>query len=393
MILHREKLSRLSVKNTIFLFLLAVCSIARVLVTLRLFASRKNDIKTVHNLDMVAVKKIEVKENRYIVVEKKADGKWTGLYNETKTTIEKDQPHTEFLAFLRISKTASTSVMNLLRNNLHSENAFIKKSEYMNHSDVLLHCAYASSTNTSNNSIHWKNPKEEKNPQCGHPRYTRLMNRLKVAVPFLNEAMAKGPHSFYFHPFTIVRDPFDRLVSLFYYMQSIYPAWSDNKNILDDNFAGWMRNLNNKEYKRGDQDIQFEALDDDLDTAINYITGDTPEVFVLTSDCVSTSIRLLAEKKPQFFSVEKVETFLNSSLSNANRRENRVDSKPKAYFNKTRMKERHKILFPEEWHFYGVALIQFRKELLSSTLPLSEVEGCLKKLDQIIEKEISHLVI
>ena len=82
-------------KNTIFLFLLAVCSIARVLVTLRLFASRKNDIKTVHNLDMVAVKKIEVKENRYIVVEKKADGKWTGLYNETKTTIEKDQPNND----------------------------------------------------------------------------------------------------------------------------------------------------------------------------------------------------------------------------------------------------------------------------------------------------------
>ena len=263
----------------------------------------------------------------------------------------------------------------------------------MNHSDSLLRCAYASSTNTCNNSIHWKNPKEEKNPKCGHPRYTTLMNRLKVTVPFLNEAMAKGPHSFYFHPFTIVRDPFDRLVSCFYYMQHIYPAWSDNKNILDDNFAGWMRNLNNKEYKRWYLEIQFKALDDDLDTAINYITGDTPEVFVLTSDCVSTSIRLLAEKKPQFFSVEKVETFLNSSMSNANRRDNRVNSKPKAYFTKTRMKERHKILFPEEWHFYGVALIQFRKELLSSTLPLSEVEGCLKKLDQIIEKEISHLVI
>lgn len=167
-------------------------------------SSRENNMKiqidpTTPDIPSVVTKKIEqLTKNNYIVVTKKADGTWTGLVNQTTTTtMDTNQPHTEFLTFHRISKTSSTSVMNLLQNHLHSENAFLTKSDYMDHSAGLLECAYATPTNASNYAVHWKKPKGRRTLVCPHTSYTSLMKKLKESVPFLNDAKAKGsPQSF-----------------------------------------------------------------------------------------------------------------------------------------------------------------------------------------------------
>ena len=208
-------------------------------------------------------------------------------FNMTRAAISNLVPRTEFLGFLRISKTASTSVMNLLRHTngtLSSANAFIAKQHYSKKRSGLQECIFAPSNNASNYSEHWKT--KTFHHDCPHPSYKFLKRHWLRSLPFLNEADGPaadvagggGAHSYYFHPFTMIRDPFDRMVSFFYYMQWAYPHWTttdaQDKLILADDFVGWMETL----HKEGDSGMlgvpyQFEALDDDLDTAINLSTG------------------------------------------------------------------------------------------------------------------------
>jgi len=170
-------------------------------------------------------------------------------------------------------------------------------------------------------------------------------------------------------------------------MQWAYPHWTttdaQDKLILADDFVGWMETL----HKEGDSGIaavpyQFEALDDDLDTAIDLITGEDPEVLVLITACTNSSIRLLAEKKPQFFSSETVARFLESPKVSANKRR----KKDSAKWDMTLMRRRHKTMFSKDWDFYAAALLQFRGELLSSRLSRSEVDSCTQKLDEIYQE-------
>ena len=318
-------------------------------------------------------------------------------FNMTRAAVSNLVPHTEFLGFLRISKTASTSVLNLLGHTngaLSSANTFIAKQHYSKRRSGLQECIFAQSNNASDHSEHWKT--ETFHHGCPHPSYKFLKKHWLRSLPFLNEADGPaadvaggggGAHSYYLHPFTMIRDPFDRMVSFFYYMQWSYPDWTttdaQDKLILADDFVGWMETV----HKEGGTDIvavpyQFEALDDDLDTAIDLITGEDPEVLVLLTACTNSSIQLLAEKKPKFFSSETVARFLKSPEASANKRR----KKDAAKWDMTLMRRRHKKVFSKDWDFYAAALLQFRGELLSSMLSRSEVDSCIQKLDEIYEE-------
>ena len=134
-------------------------------------------------------------------------------FNMTRAAVSNLVPaHTEFLGFLRISKTASTSVMNLLglghgngskNGRLSSANTFIAKQHYSKKRSGLNECIFAPSNNASKYSEHWKT--KTFNHGCPHPRYKALKMSWLRSLPFLNEADDDGgAHSYYFHPFTMI---------------------------------------------------------------------------------------------------------------------------------------------------------------------------------------------
>ena len=99
---------------------------------------------------------------------------------------------------------------------------------------------------------------------------------------------------------------------------------------MADDFFGWLDVLQTQ--NRDTRPLMFEAIDDDINVAIDLITGDSPEILVLSCDCVNMSLRLLSKTMPQFFDPERVEKFIESPAIHANKRK---DSKPRKQFNQT----------------------------------------------------------
>eukprot|EP00957_Ditylum_brightwellii_P124576 9494731-Ditylum_brightwellii.AAC.1 len=125
--------------------------------------------------------------------------------------------------------------------------------------------------------------------------------------------------------------------------------------------------------------FMYKAVDANIDTAVKLISGNDPEIFILTSDCVEVSLRLLADKKAQFFDAERVDRFLQSSSSNANKRED----KPAKKFNHTLAKSIHKEYFHDDWKLYNASLFQMKNVLIGSNLNASDADykECMRKID------------
>jgi hypothetical protein len=171
-------------------------------------------------------------------------------------------------------------------------------------------------------------------------------------------------------------------------MQWAIPEWTaseaQDKLILSNDFPGWIEKLH-QEYGTDAMEehdplgipYQHETLHDEFDTAVSLIKGEDPEVLVLISECTETSMRLLAEKKPQFFDEKDVEQFLRTSEAKANGSRSKNKERP---FNVTHMKDIHKQYFQRDWEFYAIAVEQFIMSLQGSNLAQSEIDECIKKL-------------
>ena len=297
--------------------------------------------------------------------------------------------YTEFLAFLRISKTASTSVMNFLsydKQGLESLNSFIPQNLYETKKKTIYECFFA----TSNESKAWRK-KKRRFGDCPHPGYDRLKEIWQDSISSLPSHEVK--HKYYLHSFSMVRDPFERMVSFFYFMQINIPWWSasdkQDERILADDFFGWLDVI--QQERRSSYIISHpfmhEAFHPNVDKAIELITGDNPEIMITSSDCVDMSLRLLANKKPQFFDEKRLDAFLHSDSVNSRKRDK---STTKNYFNQTLAREMHKKIFPEDWKFYNAAVKQMRKILLE-TDELNyqfgeEYATCIEKLNMKISE-------
>ena len=286
--------------------------------------------------------------------------------------------YTEFVGFLRVAKTASTSVMRFLldpKDGLYNLNSFLQT----NNVQGAYGCIFASShedTSRRDRNVH---------PSCPHAPYFQLKNQWYKSLPLIDVK----PTNTYFHPFSMVRDPFDRMVSFFYFMQKTIPHWSlseqQDEKILADDFFGWWKVLVQENMKVEDDVLSipymYEAFDYDLDAAIELISGDLPEIMITTSDCVDMSLRLLSTLKPQFFGEEKVEHFLHSASNHSNARDKSIPTK---YFNRTLAREMHKEMFPEDWKFYNAALKQMKRTMMGTDLKdrfENDYSTCMDKLD------------
>mmetsp|Transcript_6761 Transcript_6761/g.14556 ORF Transcript_6761/g.14556 Transcript_6761/m.14556 type:complete len:216 (-) Transcript_6761:805-1452(-) len=163
------------------------------------------------------------------------------------------------------------------------------------------------------------------------------------------------------------------------------------KKMLANDLVGWMETI----AKERDTEItavpfQYEAFvkppDWSVESAIKLVL-DGP-ILVLIKECFDESLRILAEKKPQFFSRRQVDSFLTSSASKANLRQ---DSPSKSSTNVTNvdmeaLRERHKKWFPDEWKFYSTILQQFESELLASkSIDKGQILSCRQRIKEQFE--------
>lgn len=307
-----------------------------------------------------------------------------GQVHITRDDAIKHMPSNELLLFARISKTSSTSIMNFLRfgdRGLVSAKDLMpnKSSDYTND---IYECMFVPRNEIRNNS---KYPEKNEGDDCPHVEYLHMKEELLERFSSSNDT-----NYLYVHPFTMVRNPFDRLVSFFYYMQWAIPEWTaseaQDKLILSNDFPGWIEKLHQEfgtDAMEKDDPLgipyQHEALHHEFDTAVSLIKGEDPEVLVLISECTEASMRLLAEKKPQFFDEKAVEQFLRTSEAKANGSRSKNTERP---FNVTHMKDIHKRYFQRDWEFYAIAVEQFIMSLQGSNLKQSEIDECIKKLQK-----------
>lgn len=162
----------------------------------------------------------------------------------------------------------------------------------------------------------------------------------------------------------MVRDPFDRLRSYFDYVvsSSHNDFWKEmmteeqHKRVRARDFAGWLHLLYSE--KLTPHGTQYEYIDDDVDKAIAAVTGESPKVIPLVSECFVASLRLM--EKEFSFKTGAVDEFMHSAYlhSNPSEKSNATES-----LNLDELRERSKQYFPEEYRFYNVAVEQMKRHL------------------------------
>jgi hypothetical protein len=291
---------------------------------------------------------------------------------------------TKMLAFIRIPKTGSSSLLSWVASDGRTPH---------------LKCVFG----PLNHKEYYPKEFNQDTLLCPHRTYTAtVLNWAKNTLPLFHPQTQQSSlqtiteEQYYsLQCFTVVRDPYDRLVSHFYYSRRIYPNWSrmstpqQNATILANNISGWMELLHHEggtpyhfHYQKG----MFVDKDTDLSKAVTLIQGDSPRIFTVIQECLEASMLLLAERYPQFFSMDTTKRFLNAS--NSENRQNTKSKLQKEDATELRgLRAKAKTWFEDDFNFYDTAVHQFRSHLAKSNVDQSVVQECIKKLDRRKEED------
>jgi len=298
-------------------------------------------------------------------------GVWISLYGAAyrHLRIRKEEvtESAAFVAFLRIPKTGSTSLWWFMNDYSRLENF----RNYFGDMKLIsperlwwVSCIFGPKRHDTEES------KTVDSDECSHLDYTDTREAwLEASASWaaLEVERTKADHTRdTMQTFTMVRDPFDRLRSYFNY---IYESVEDRywetdeteaqySRVLQGDFHGWMELIfAEQEVPHGPQ---YTFIHEDIDKAIELISGDSPEVIALINECFEASLRLLASKVS--IPTEAVEDFLHSDdyRSNVSGEHQAAESA-----NMQDLRERSRIYLANEYKFYDAAVEQFKRQLPS----------------------------
>jgi hypothetical protein len=292
------------------------------------------------------------------------------------TTKHRRRPGLELLGFLRIPKTGSTSLLSWAVNASHQGPHY--------------QCFFGPRNKIIKSSPQLLFHQQQNYLYCPHRVYEKTVDF------WANEVLPKlvgnrtRTRTFGLRLFTIIRDPFDRLVSYFYYARRIYPHWSSsstsrqNEAILANDIERWMELLATEEspsfhlpYQRG---ALIETTNWDLATSWILQEGDTPapRVLVVIQECFEASLLLLTETFPDYFDTEATKAHLTAEQRqrhNAKNQSQQVETSSLAT-----LRERAKGWFANDFDFYQTATVQFRNRLITSNVDPAIADDCLQKI-------------
>lgn len=257
--------------------------------------------------------------------------------------------------------------------------------------------------------------------QCAHAKYSQLLFHLNHINDQETNYHNSNSNNNNVHMFTMVREPYHRLKSLFYYMyQHRALQWGQasltveqRQALLDKNFPQWLYLLYVQQHT---PPLQYQYLVSttttrslnmrnggaanpndhaDVDEAIRLVLQGKVTVYV--NECFETSLELLAHRfgidivdKKQKRAKDDKRTLLSSEESSANKDEssssttstasasvldnmkhhrqgnyNKADEKYP--YNDDELQHQAKLWFPKEYKFYNVAVQVFQSQLVSET--------------------------
>jgi len=292
-----------------------------------------------------------------------------------------DQHHKrsgDSLAFIRIPKTGSTSLLTFLYHYAGKKlwSTALSRDYWEERDDrereVLKCIMYGGSLRGMTNVSRPYVCEEEERAECyncAHATYAELKSEWNALLVNYDRIDAS------WEPFTIVREPFDRLRSYYYFCRKYVNTtqWHRNQHseaqyerVISGNFKGWLELV----YIEGKRpQLQFEYLHHNIDEAIALVKSS--EVMVLVNECFEASLRLMEEKYA--LSRYAVDTFLQAKDYHT-RNDKRVYENEDEAHKLELLRKKAKEWFADEYRFYDAALEQFEYEL--SRHPLLFPEDC-----------------
>ena len=331
----------------------------------------------------------------------------TTRFATASTAPTKELPaRVELLGFLRVPKTGST--------------ALLSWAESASHHGPHYQCLLGPRNNNNHSSLPSTLFQKDHYLECPHRVYEKTVafwsDELIPMLAQMNnnndnknkEKQQQGDREFGLRLFTILRDPFDRLVSYFYYARKIYPNWSwssttrQNALILADDLEGWMELLATEESHSFHLPYQRGALmeTDDWDLATQWIRpqhsqeqpspNSRPHVFVVIQECFEASVWLLTETFPEYFDWDATRKYLEETEQQQQRTRHQTNSHGERHqspHSEARnqvdlgaLRERAKAWFINDFVFYQAAKEQFQKRLIASHVDPAIVNSCLQKM-------------
>jgi len=303
------------------------------------------------------------------------------FFGEDRVRFTPSVPRTDMVGFIRVTKTASSGLLNFAGStDAVRTSDVILNQEFKNQEFIDEHGSSRYACLLGENGGSGEAATAEKLRHCTHATYKGTVNFWAHSV-----AAVRNPteRQYTLQTFTLLREPFDRLVSYFNYAREIYPWWNEssteaqNRMIVAGDFGGWLRKLKKEDgsYATGIP-YQKNFIHFDADRAISIITGDRPRVLALLTECFEASVLILTERFPRLFSRDAAVEYFERPRSNVYHNKTQFEA-----FDMVALRKKAMRWFKPDYRVYAAAVGRFRGHLSASGVDPRTAAECLLRLE------------